>query len=106
MPERRNLSDLRDYDPLGERETMEGTDLPGYAAGTLTTLAFWPQLQKTSFTKSAGNVLFGMLFIFSTGVVLWLGYGIVVHSWPIILTNVVTLGLAVAIGTLKLRYHT
>lgn len=84
---------------------MEGTDLLGYAAGTLTTLSFWPQLKKTWLTKSAGDVSLVMLVIFSTGVALWLGYGIALHSWPIILTNVVTLGLTVAILALKVRYR-
>jgi len=84
---------------------MEGTDLLGYAAGTLTTLAFWPQLKKTWLTKSAGDVSLVMLVIFSTGVAMWLGYGIVLHSWPIMLTNVVTLGLTVAILALKVRYR-
>ncbi len=85
---------------------MEGTDLLGFAAGTLTTLAFWPQLQKTWATKSAGDVSLGMLIIFSTGVALWLCYGIVLRSWPIILTNVVTLGLTLVILALKFRYRT
>ena len=89
----------------GERETMEGTDLLGFVAGTLTTMAFWPQLQKTWATKSAGDVSLGMLIIFSTGVALWLCYGLVLHSWPIILTNVVTLGMTIAILALKLRYR-
>ena len=88
-----------------ERETMVGTDLLGFAAGTLTTMAFWPQLHKTWATKSAGDVSLGMLIIFSTGVALWLCYGVVLHSWPIILTNVVTLGMTITILALKLRYR-
>ena len=70
---------------------MTGIDLLGFAAGTLTTCAFWPQLQKTWSTKSAGDVSLGMLAIFSSGVCLWFLYGLVLHAWPIILTNLVTL---------------
>jgi hypothetical protein len=40
---------------------MTGIDLLGFAAGTLTTCAFWPQLQKTWVSKSAGDVSMGML---------------------------------------------
>ena len=40
---------------------MTGIDLLGFAAGTLTTCAFWPQLQKTWASKSAGDVSLGML---------------------------------------------
>ena len=43
---------------------MTGIDLLGFAEGTLTTCAFWPQLQKTWISKSAGDVSLGMLAIF------------------------------------------
>jgi len=84
---------------------MTGLDLLGYLAGTCTTYAFLPQLYKTWSTKSAGDVSFGMLAIFSTGVVLWLTYGLAMGSWPIVLTNVVTLLLTLSILILKLRYR-
>jgi MtN3 and saliva related transmembrane protein len=84
---------------------MTGIDLLGYAAGMLTTYAFWPQLQKTWASKSAGDVSLGMLAIFSAGVFLWFLYGLVLHSWPIILTNAITLLLTGAILLLKLRYR-
>ena len=38
-------------------------------------------------------------------VALWLCYGVVLRSWPMILTNVVTLGMTIAILSLKLRYR-
>ena len=85
---------------------MTGIDLLGFAAGIFTTCAFWPQLQKTWVTKSAGDVSLGMLAIFSAGVCLWFLYGLVLHAWPIILTNAVTLSLTSAILVLKLRYRT
>ncbi len=84
---------------------MTEIDLLGFAAGTLTTCAFWPQLQKTWVSKSAGDVSMGMLAIFSSGVCLWFLYGLVLQSWPIILTNFVTLLLTGAILVLKLRYR-
>jgi MtN3 and saliva related transmembrane protein len=46
-----------------------------------------------------------MFLIFSTGVLLWLIYGILIGSAPIIAANVVTLALAVVVIVLKLRYH-
>ena len=84
---------------------MTGIDLLGFAAGTLTTYAFWPQLQKTWTSKSAGDVSMGMLAIFTSGVCLWFLYGVILESWPIILTNAVTLLLTGAILILKLRYR-
>ncbi len=62
-------------------------------------------MQKTWITKSAGDVSLGMVAIFSFGVCLWLLYGLVLHAWPVILTNAVTLLLTGAILVLKLRYR-
>ena len=59
---------------------MMGIDLLGFTAGTLTTCAFWPQLQKTWITKSAGDVSLGILAIFSFGVCLRFLYGLVLHA--------------------------
>jgi len=77
----------------------------GMIAGTLTTIAFVPQVLKIYQSKSAKDVSYLMFSIFSTGIVLWLLYGILIGSAPIIASNVVTLTLAVIIIVLKIRYH-
>jgi len=76
----------------------------GYAAGTLTTLAFLPQVLHTWKTKSADDLHIGTLVIFAAGVALWLIYGIVRRDAPILLANAVTLALQVAIIFLKMKY--
>lgn len=76
----------------------------GFTAGALTTIAFWPQLQRTWRTKSADDVSLAMLLTFTTGVFLWFVYGVMLNSWPIIVTNVVTFLLTAAILVLKLRF--
>jgi MtN3 and saliva related transmembrane protein len=76
----------------------------GLLAGTLTTIAFVPQLTKTWKTKSAEDISFGMFAIFCAGVLLWLLYGVLIDALPVILANSVTLVLAGAILVLKLRY--
>ena len=83
---------------------MDGSMVMGLAAGTLTTIAFVPQLVKTWKTKSAADVSFGMLATFCTGVLLWLLYGLAIDSLPVILANTVTLVLAGAILVLKVKY--
>jgi MtN3 and saliva related transmembrane protein len=84
---------------------MELVTLIGFTAGALTTIAFWPQLQRTWTTRSAEDVSLAMLLTFITGVSLWFVYGMLVHSWPIIITNVVTFVLTAAILVLKLRFR-
>ena len=76
----------------------------GYAAGALTTLSFLPQVIKVFRTKSADDLSLGMFIAFCLGVFLWLLYGLVLGSWPIIVTNFATLILSSAILFLKLLY--
>lgn len=83
---------------------MSTADLIGLLAGTLTTVAFVPQLLKIYSTKSGKDVSARMFLIFSAGVVLWLAYGIVIGSLPVILANAVTLILSLLIMGLKVRY--
>jgi MtN3 and saliva related transmembrane protein len=79
-------------------------DLLGWIAGTLTTIAFFPQLLKTWATKSAKDVSLAMMITFSIGVFLWIVYGVSIQALPVIVTNVVTLTLAILILILKIKY--
>jgi MtN3 and saliva related transmembrane protein len=79
-------------------------DALGFVAGTLTTVAFVPQLVRIIKTRSAHDISWWMFGIFSVGVVLWLWYGIRAEALPLVIANVVTLGLAAAILILKWRY--
>jgi len=83
---------------------MGMTDAIGFLAGALTTIAFVPQALKMYTTKSGKDVSARMLMIFSAGVVLWLIYGVMIGSLPVILSNVVTLVLSATIIALKIRY--
>jgi MtN3 and saliva related transmembrane protein len=76
----------------------------GYAAGTLTTIAFLPQVLHVWKRKSADDLHMGTLLSFTVGVGLWLAYGIALKSRPMIVANGVTLGLQGLILWLKLRY--
>ena len=77
----------------------------GLIAGFLTTTAFIPQVLKIYRTKSGKDVSGRMFSILSAGIVLWLIYGILMRSVPLILTNAVTLVLSLAIIALKIRYR-
>lgn len=83
---------------------MDGVMVLGLTAGALTTIAFVPQLTKAWRTKSTGDLSWGMLVTFSTGVLLWLIYGLWIDSLPVILANAVTLLLQAGIVSLKIRY--
>jgi MtN3 and saliva related transmembrane protein len=83
---------------------MGMTDAIGFLAGVLTTIAFVPQALKMYASKSGKDVSARMLLIFSAGVILWLIYGIMIGSLPVILANLVTLILSATIIALKIRY--
>ena len=76
----------------------------GLVAGTLTTLAFLPQLLKIWQTKSAKDISFNTLVMFNIGILLWLIYGIYLNALPIILANLFTLIFNMIIVWLKIRY--
>lgn len=76
----------------------------GYVAATMTTLAFVPQAARTIRTRDTSGVSLGMYVVFTVGVMFWFAYGIVLMSWPMIVSNLVTFVLAATILMLKLRH--
>lgn len=82
--------------------TADFIQLIGFAAGSFTTLAYVPQVVRTWRTRSAKDLSLGMLIALSTGVSLWLTYGIALGAWPIIIANSVTLVLSFVLIVFKL----
>ena len=82
---------------------MDITNWIGTLAGVFTTIAFIPQVIKTWRTRSAGDISLFMFLLFSSGVLLWLIYGILLQAFPIILANSVTLALSLSILYLKIK---
>lgn len=76
----------------------------GYVAATLTTLSFVPQAIRTIRTKETHGISLWMYSMFTVGIAFWLGYGFVLGSWPMIVSNAITLLLSLTILSLKLRY--
>jgi MtN3 and saliva related transmembrane protein len=82
---------------------MDGRALIGYAAAACTTLAFLPQVIHTVRTRDTSGISLGMYLVFCSGVALWLAYGILQADLPLVLANVVTLALSLAVLGLKIR---
>jgi MtN3 and saliva related transmembrane protein len=76
----------------------------GYLAAAFTTLSFVPQAIKTIRSRDTAAISLAMYLSFTTGLVLWLTYGMAVGSWPIILANALALPLAATILAFKLRH--
>ena len=80
-------------------------DLVGYTAAILTTVAFFPQVLKSWQTRDLSGISLTMYSLFTAGVALWLVYGVLLGTWPIIIANGVTLALAGVVLVLKVRHQ-
>jgi MtN3 and saliva related transmembrane protein len=74
------------------------------AAATLTTAAFLPQALHIIRYKDTRAISLHMYVAFATGVALWFVFGLLIGNLPIIISNAITLGLALAIIAMKLKY--
>jgi len=83
---------------------MKITTIIGLVAAFCTTLSFLPQAIKAIRTKHTRDLSLLMYSLFTSGVLLWLIYGILRNDWPVILANGVTLLFAATILFLKIRY--
>ena len=83
---------------------METETTLGFLAGTLTTVAFVPQVTRIWKTRSARDVSLPAFAVFTIGVALWLAYGILRQEPAITLWNSVTLVLAIAILWMKIKF--
>ena len=76
----------------------------GVAAACCSMSSFLPQVVKIARERDASSVSLRMYIVTVTGFTLWTVYGVLLGSWPLIGSNLVSLGLAAAILVLKLRY--
>ena len=83
---------------------MQSTELIGNLAATLTTTSLIPQVWQVWRTRHTKDISLAMYATVTCGVALWLGYGILLHAWPIIIANCITLPLAGTVLILKLRF--
>jgi MtN3 and saliva related transmembrane protein len=76
----------------------------GYLAGFLATAAFLPQVAKTLRERRAKDISLAMYVLFCAGVSLWLVYGFLISSWPVITSNLVSLVLSAIVLVLKIKH--
>lgn len=80
------------------------TTLIGLMAAICTTCSFLPQVIRAWRTRSTRDVSAWMFILLVTGNSLWLVYGTLIGDLPLVIANLVTLGLVGIILALKLRY--
>ncbi len=83
---------------------MDSTTLIGYIAAFCTTISFLPQAFQTIKTKNTEGISLTMYSIFTFGTIMWLVFGLMSNSYPIIFANIITIALSLVILVYKIKY--
>ena len=83
---------------------MIAVELLGYIAGTLTTIALVPEIYRTWRKKEARDLSFYWLGCLGIGCGIWIIYGALIGSYPVIIANVVSVILCCVQITLAVKY--
>ena len=76
----------------------------GLLAATCTTISFLPQVIKIVKTKKTSDISLLMYVVLTTGILLWVMYGLLTIDLPIILANSITFILALIVLILKIKH--
>ena len=76
----------------------------GTVASVGTALSMLPQLTKLIKEKKAENISLYMLFVLFLGVSCWIVYGILKNDWIIIISNLFSFVVNLALTVLTLKY--
>jgi MtN3 and saliva related transmembrane protein len=80
-------------------------EIVGLVAATLTTSSFVPQVYKAWKTKDVEGVSLTMFIAMFIGVILWLIYGYSIRSLSMVIANIVTSILCMAVLVLKIKHR-
>ena len=83
---------------------MDFNNLLGFIAATITTAAFIPQTYRSITTRDLSGISLSMYASFTFGIVLWIFYGFLIGSGPILVANIITFVLSATILYLKIQH--
>ncbi len=98
----RRLKSARDFLIRNAMITVSAETI-GIIAGVLTTGSFLPQVFQIIRDRNTASISLGMYGAFTSGVLLWLVYGVMIWSPSIMVTNALTLILSGIVLIMKLR---
>jgi MtN3 and saliva related transmembrane protein len=75
----------------------------GACAAILTSLSYVPQVRKAWPRGSTKDLSLHMLVVLTTGLVLWIGYGVLKGDWVIVAANSVGAALSASVLIFKIR---
>ena len=107
---KKSSRDLTTHDLICARLNLIKNNMPqdlsnilGYSAAFLTTIAFAPQAYQSWKTRNLEGISLPMYSLFTTGVALWFLYGLTIHSMPVIIANAITLVLSAIVLALRVQ---
>ncbi len=76
----------------------------GTGAALCSMSSFAPQIVKIWRERDASSVSLRMYLVTVTGFSLWIGYGVLIASWPVSVSNTICLAMSGAVLALKWRF--
>lgn len=83
---------------------MDLVDGLGFVAGVVAAGSLFPQVLQSWRTRSTKDISLTAFSVLTFGNFLWLVYGVLIGSIPVMVTNVVTGSMLSSIVVLKLKY--
>jgi len=80
------------------------TNILGFTAGIVMVITMIPQVLKSYRTKSVKDLSFLMLFLYISSAVLWLIYGLLIKSYPVVIMDAITICIGSTQIVLKIKY--
>lgn len=77
----------------------------GVFAALCSMTSFAPQIVKIWRDRDASQISLNMYLVTVTGFCLWTGYGVLIGSWPVAVSNMVCLAMSAAVLALKWRFR-
>jgi MtN3 and saliva related transmembrane protein len=90
--------------PTVQFHSMDSVELLGLAASLLVIVSWIPQLKKSLKTRQMKDFSWGMLSLLFTSQVMFLAYGVLIESLPVVLTNAFTALFIGALAFLKIKH--
>jgi MtN3 and saliva related transmembrane protein len=75
----------------------------GVCAAILTSLSYIPQVRKAWPRGSTKDLSLHMLVVLTTGLLLWIGYGLLKSDWVIVAANSIGAALSTSVLVFKIR---
>lgn len=79
-------------------------NIVGVTAALCSMSSFAPQIAKIWRDRDASEISLTMYLVTVTGFILWSGYGLLIGSWPVTVSNLICLGMSGAVLALKWRF--